>query len=417
MRRLPSFSALGRADLCRASAVLPAADNISDASESGTVMHQFLLRVAELRKEGRDAEEAADMASQEAPEDERAFLSGIPVESLPTDPSAFAGEVALALDVATGKARELGRDIGRRYEEAAAAQGKPLSPTEIVGSVDVAALMSTDGVFVADWKKRGRYVKPARENMQIKAGIVAAARAWGRSRAAGEIIRIYEDGRPPYVDRVNLSASEVDAAQRDLTILAARIIRDRQAHAKGGQIPATTGQHCRYCASFQFCPANNALARRIAEPAELREALTDAPVITRELAPAILRRLVQAKAVIAEVEEALESFASQEAAAGRPLDVEPGFVFVPVPIPRESIDAAKAEAILIAELGEDGRAAIEREVTKTAIDKAIRKARGRKGITKARESLLERLRAAGAVKKTISYTFDVRAKKTEAAQP
>jgi hypothetical protein len=413
-RRLPTFSALGRADLCRASAVLPTADNISEAATSGTVMHAFLLRVAELRKEGREPDEAADLAAQEAPEDERDFLASIPVENLPTDPAAFAGEVALALDVATGKARELGRNIDRRYEEAAAAQGKPLAPTEFVGSLDVAALMGADGAFVADWKKRGRYVSPARENLQIKAGIVAACRAWGRQRGAGEIIRIYEDGRPPYVDRMTLSAAEVDTAQRDLTLLAARIFRDRQAHAKGEQIPATTGDHCRYCASFAWCPSNLALVREMAGP-DLSEAGAG-PLITRENFPVVLRRLTQAKQVIGEVEEALDRFASQEAARNQPLEVEPGYVFAPFPRPRESIDAEKAEATLIAELGEAGKLAIEKDVTKTAIKKAIRKAHGSKGIGKREEALLERLRAAGAVKKTVSYTCEVRARK-QGAQP
>lgn len=406
-RRLPSFSSLDRASRCRASCVLPAADSVSDDAVSGTVMHTFLLRVAELRAQGVCVEDAALAAALDAPEEERDFLQAIPVETLPTDPKAFAGEVALALDVATGKARELGRDIGRRYEEAAAAQGRPLAPTEIVGSLDVVALMDADGVFVADWKKRGRYVKPARENLQVRAGLVAACRAWGRTRGRGQVIRIFDDARDPFRDTVDFDAAAIDAAQVELTKLAARIFSDRKAAAKGEAIPAVTGSHCRYCPSFQWCPANAQLARRVAEPQELREALTDAPQITRESAPAIRQRIVQARRVIDEVEKALDELASQEAAAGRPLVLEPGLFYAPVPRNREVIDGAKAEAVLRAELGALADEAIEKDVTKKGISRALRKKlNGGRGITKAEAELLEKLRKAGAVKKTTSYSCD-----------
>jgi len=411
-RRLPTFSAIGRAMACRASAVLPAADSITEDATSGTIMHAFLLRVGELRASGMPAEDAQVAAALEAPEDEREFLEAIPVESLPTDPKGFAGEVALAFDAATGKARELGRDIGRRYEEAAQAQGKPLAPTEFVGSVDVAALLGDDGIFVADWKKRGMYVTPARENWQIKTGLVAAAQAWGRIRGRGEVIRIYDDGRDPYRDRADFTPTDLERAQVDLTLLAVRILADRKAYDAGDEIPAVTGPQCRYCASFQWCPANAALARRVAEPAELREAITDAPLISRENAPAIRRRLVQAKAVLEAVESALDTLASQEAAAGRPLELEPGLFYAPVPRPRETIDGAKAESILRAELGDAAGVAIEIDVTKAGLKRAIReKMNGARGVAKVETEILEKLRRAGALKKTVSYSCgEVRAK-------
>lgn len=415
-RRLPSFSSLDRASLCRASTVLPAADSITEDATSGTVMHAFLLRVAALRAEGASPEDAAQAAALEAPEEEQEFLTSIPVENLPTDPSAFAGEVALAFDAATGQARELGRDIGRRYEEAALAQGKPLSPTEFVGSSDVMALMGSDGVYNGDFKKRGRYVKPARANWQIKAGLVAACRAWGRQRGRGEVIRIFEDGRPPFRDHADFGPADIEAAQVELTRLAIRIIQDRKAHAQGEEIPAVTGSHCRYCASFQWCPANGTLARRLgSEPEMVKGELV--ALITRENAPGVRRRIVQARAVIDAAEHALDELASQEAAAGRPLVLEPGLFYAPVPRPREVIDGAQAEALLRSELGEAAGLALEIDVTKAGLKKAIRaKLNGARGVTKAEAELLEKLRRAGAVKKTVSYSCDEVREKSQPRQ-
>lgn len=415
-QRLPSFSALPRAAACRASTVLPAVETVSDDATSGTVMHAFLHRVGELRAGGATAEDAQIAAATEAPEDEREFLEAIPVDSLPTDPAAFASEVALAFDAATGTARELGRNIDRRYEEAAIAQGKPLSPTEFVGSVDVTALMGSDGVFVADWKKRGRYVKPARENMQVKAGLVAACRAWGRTRGKGEIIRIYEDGRPPYRDAHDFGPADIEAAQVDLTKLALRILADRRAHAKGEEIPAVAGAHCRYCPSFQFCPGNATLARRLGgEPEAVKGELV--ALISRENAPEVRRRIVQARAVIDAAEAALDALASQEAAAGRPLQLEPGLFYAPVPRPRETIDGAKAEALLRAELGEHAAVALSIDVTKAGLKRAIqRKLNGARGVSKVEEAILEKLRRAGAVKKTVSYSCDEVRQKAAPAQ-
>lgn len=397
-KRLPTFSGIGRAMACRASCVLAQADHVSDEAESGTAMHSFLERVAALRAEGKVAEEAAAVALTEAPEDEQPFLASIPVEELPTDPKAFAAEVALAFDAATGKCREIGRGLARNYGEVA--------PTEFVGTVDIAALMDSDGVFVADWKKRGRYVRAARDNWQIRAGLVAAAGAWGRTRGRGSIIRIYEDG-DVYRDRGDLSAPDLEQARYELTMLAVSIVKDRAAYSRGEQIPATTGSHCRYCPSFQFCPANLTLARRMAAEPQAVQIELEA-LVTRETAPQVVRALAQAKAIVKAIEDAIDSLASQAAADGQPLEMGDGTVYAPIPRQRESIDGELAAPILRAELGEHASVAIALDVTKAGIKKAIgRKLNGARGVSKIEADVIEKLRKAGAVKRSVSYSCDI----------
>jgi hypothetical protein len=400
-KRLPSFSSIERAVRCRASTVLPQADHVSDQAEGGTVMHTFMERVRNLRAEGKALEEARELALAEAPEEEQDFLAAIPVEDLPTDPKAFAAEVALAFDALTGKARELGRGIGRRYEQAALAQGKPLAPTEFVGTVDIAALHGSDGVFVGDWKRRGRYVKAARDNWQIRAGLAAAAAAWGRSRGLGSIIRIYDDGET-YRDRGELSSADLNQARYELTTLAVAILNDRKAFAKGEEIPATTGDHCRYCPSFQFCPSNLALVRRIVtdEPAVRAEI-----VVNRETAPKIVAFVAQLKALQEEVKDALDTLAAQAAAEGKPLEMGDGTVYAPVAKSRDSIAGGSAtRALLEQEFGTEALAKeFDLDVTKSAIKAALRKRLpGGRGVTKAEEEFVEKLRKAGVVKRSVS---------------
>lgn len=385
--RLPTFSSIDRAMRCRASTCLPAADSVSDYAESGTVMHRYLQRVPEIGQEA---------ALAEAPEDEQPFLAAIPVEELPTDPKQYAAEVALAFDAASGTAREIGRNLDRDYGS--------VRPTEFVGTVDLASLVGGDGVYVADWKKRGRYVKGAKDNWQIRAGIVAASIAWGRTRGCGSIIRIFEDGEV-FRDRADFSPGDIEQDKYELTMLAVSITNDRRAYIQGEEIPAVTGSHCRYCPSFQFCPSNLSLARRLTtEPDVVRNEI----VVSRETAPQVVIALRQIKQVAKTIEEALDALASQAAAAGQPIDMGDGTVYAPVPRNRESIDGVRAKAILEAELGEHAVAAISIDVTKSGIKKALqRKLNGARGISKAEEELLGKLRAAGAVKKSTSYSCDV----------
>ncbi len=417
-RRLPSFSSIERAVRCRASTVLPQTEHVSDAAEGGTVMHTFMERVRNLRGEGKPPEEAREVALAEAPEEEQGFLGAIPVEDLPTDPKAFAAEVALAFDALTGQARELGRGIGRRYEQAALAQGKPLAPTEFAGTVDIAALHGSDGVFIGDWKRRGRYVKAARDNWQIRTGLVAAAAAWGRSRGVGSIIRIYEDGET-YRDRGDLSAEDLQQAKFELTTLAVGILNDRKAFARGEEVPATTGDHCRYCPSFQFCPANLALIRRIVtdEPAVRAEI-----VVNRDTAPRIVAFVAQLRSLQEEVKDALDTLAAQAAAEGKPLEMGDGTVYAPVAKPRESIDGGTAtRALLEKEFGADALVKeFDLDVSKAALKSALRKRLpGGRGVTKAEEELLAKLRKAGVVKRSVSSSCAITTPKkltTQAAQ-
>src|SRR5690606_5564131 len=112
------------------------------------------------------------------PEKYRDLCEAIDFERLP---QGLAAEVAIAIDVQTGKARELGRGNGRCYET--------VRETEIPMTLDLLGA-NDDAVMVGDYKSGYSDVPPAVENGQLRTNAVAAARLIGRDTAVVEIIRI-----------------------------------------------------------------------------------------------------------------------------------------------------------------------------------------------------------------------------------
>lgn len=356
-RHLPTFSALNRASICPASAVLPRSGSVSPFAASGSAVHRFLQRCLEIGRE---------KALGDIPPEDRDLCELLDVESLPTDPKAFAGEIAFALDVATGKAREIGRGLERDYGE--------IGPTELVGTVDVGALLGTDGVYIGDYKKgwsHGLGTPPPEKNLQLKAGLVAACRAWKRPRGRVEIIRIFDDGGT-YRSTADLGPADVDAAQTELTRLATRVLRDRKDYSTSGDVRCVTGSHCTYCGSIPYCPAKMALARAAigGDSTELaRIAKEGTALITAENAARLYGLIHDAENVVKQVKEAIRDFARVT-----PVPLPDGRVYGvnPDSEEREIVDGGKAMEALRSIFGDEAVRAATIEVTFAGIDRATK---------------------------------------------
>jgi hypothetical protein len=242
--RLTSMSQLGVAMRCGPSAALARAggtDSLDgeDPAEAGTAKHTFL----ELLETMTPVEALAKV-----PESVRSFCAAIPVERIPAlAPGRSASEVAFAYHTLNGTSREIGRRIGRRYGE--------IDPWEIAGSADRAAL-SADGqsVLVVDWKTGRTRVDPARDNWQLRALCLAAARAWDRPRSIGVIVYLGED-HEPYSDVAVFDEFDLAGFAEDLRAWALRVRRMREDMMRGLAPSFERGRHCRTCPSFDFCPA------------------------------------------------------------------------------------------------------------------------------------------------------------------
>lgn len=333
---LATGSGLERHAICTASAVLPQTHTVSEHADRGTVIHRFLEVV------GKDR--AAALAG--VPDDLRPVCEALDVSKLPTDPSRFAAEVAFAYDTETGAARELGRGIGRRYD---------CAPTEVAGTADVVALMDDDAVFVADFKSGWSRRAGARESLQLRFYALAAARAYGRSRAVVQVIRIFEDGET-WTDEASLDAFDLDSFALDLGALASSIEADRKAYAQGIEPDTVEGGHCRWCPAFNRCPAKVALVQA---PPSVE--------ITPEGAARAYERLRLYRQALDKAEEILKDYAR-----ANPIPLPDGTVYGVRYDNTRKLDGHVAAPIL-RELGLG--AAIKEEVTLSALKEAA-KSRG-----------------------------------------
>jgi hypothetical protein len=286
-------SRLEIAEQCEASAVYAGIETITDASDLGSVKHAYLYDALTI-----DPKTALAAVRDE---DQRKACARIDLPSLPAgQPGKWAGEVTFAIDLDSGKCRELGRNLMRRYLEAG------LRPNEIPGTIDVLGL-SADGeaTIPADYKTGWSRVTRARDNLQLGFAAVASTEVYGRARADGAILYVREDAEP-YFDVARLETFELVSMKERIVDVGRRIMRARKAFATHdpdtGEVNKkprlVVGKHCRYCPVLMVCPANGALARRFM--ADARDTTEDLKkgLVDNAAAALLYRRLVALKAAV-----------------------------------------------------------------------------------------------------------------------
>lgn len=321
MNRNPTNSSLERAFLCRLFPCLPRVNKPNVYSTDGQVWHRFKQRVVEIQAEGKDLTEARDLAVFETPELFRDALRAIPIErlrDLDLDPIRCAVEVAFAYDVATGKAREIGRGAERNYGT--------LLPTEYAGTTDYVALVGKDKVKIRDWKRGWSRRAPAERNKQLRKCALDACRAYGRTAADVEIVRLGDAGEP-WFDQAELTPFALDEFALELEDLDKRIQSDRADYASGDLPEATvTEEGCAYCPGLPYCPATMAMLRAIAEGEEIQNLAGGTLLITPENAPRLALLVPQMRKRLELVEDALKLYAGQT-----PIPLPDGRVYGPRP--------------------------------------------------------------------------------------
>lgn len=385
---LPSASKLELTDTCEGSAVYPGVDSTDFWADLGTAKHAFLARALEVGRE---------TALAEVPEKHRAACASLDLEQLPAgQPGAWVAEVAFALDVETGAARELGRGIDRQY----AAAG--LRPTEIPGSIDLLALsVDGDAVIVTDYKTGWARVTTAQENLQLLFAAVCASLVYGKLAARGAILYPGPDGDQPYFDVGTWDAFDLDAAKQRLMELGRKVLALRAA-AEGdpttGEVVTprlVVGKHCRYCPAIASCPAQGKFVRRLLHAPE--DTLADLKgMLNPHTARLVYDRLKAVKYVIERAETALYAYA-----AFNPVALSDGTVLGETETQREYLDPAAVTSTLTTMFGEDvARDALESKATKASVKRALGKHGGAVG--KRMKRVLSALRDTGGVRvKTI----------------
>lgn len=394
---LPSASKLQLALTCPASQVMPVVDSEWATGEAGREKHAALA----WRLLGPEA------APLTYSDETAAWLDAIDDEDLAELrwPDVVS-ELALAYDVATGRGRVLGRNLGRLYPET--------TPTEFFGAFDYVRL-DAGVVTVVDLKTGMAEVPHPSRNAQLRFGALAAARFHGVDSARVGILHAPE-GREPWWSWATFDAFELELIATEMKGLADRIGCARNDYQRGKTPRLRVGEHCGHCPARFGCPARVAMAQRLAGEPE-KVVLDLKALLTPETAALTLARWQAATKALQEVGNALYAYASEN-----PIPLGDGRVWGPNVSTREVIDAEKAWPVLVEKYGpEVARKAMALDTSKAGVDRAMHHLResmrgaaerpkgaptGKVTIKGLNEEALTTLRAAGCMTTKETMTFE-----------
>lgn len=375
MIALPTASKLQDAATCPASAALPVIPSAHPAGDTGHDRHELLVAALEAVRTGTALTPTNPV--------EQRWLEVVFEHPFTRELTGYAPEVAYGYDVETGQAWCWGRIPPRQYPEHA--------PTTICGTADY-VLADEESVTIIDVKTGRREVPAPKRNLQLKALAVAAAKFHGVFTARTAILHATADGDAVWVEH------GPTWGLGDLLEIAEEL---RQLHLEL-QAPRprmVTGPHCTLCNAFASCPAQQAIVARWAGSPEAAPDDVTA-LITPETAARAYRRLQAVKAAVKKAEGALYAWA-----ANNTIHLGGDQFFGSHTTERE-VFTRESFALLAAEVGpEEALKAFDLETSKSAITKVVSAVtpRGRK--TQRAQEVLERIRAAGAVRTKTSTTI------------
>lgn len=358
-----SASGLYRDDNCPANRALPQVGTNNPDAARGRSIHRYL----ELLGGGATVEAAL----AQVPEDHRRLCQDVETDDLPLDSTEYRQEVALAFDLDTGKARELGAGLERDYSAR--------RPREVVGTADV---VHRDAAEVWDFKSESFESRcpPPGKNPQLLFLALCLARLRGLDSAVVGLVHIRADGTT-WLESEELDAFDLDAFEDELRAIRAKVEAAAAIVARGLVPSVQQGPWCRYCPAQANCPAILALLRAAAgEPEEMLALRSSGIPETSESLHAALRngnpaqwrrayeRMRKFETALKVAKGALFLLASEQ-----PFAVGDGQVYGPVRSDRKVFDGRKTRAAMLALHGpEVAESACDFESSAAAIGRAVR---------------------------------------------
>jgi hypothetical protein len=364
---LPTFSELPRRFRCAATDVLARVNTFSEDSLAGDARHTFFRRMKELLQAEKPLllPEAREVALSEIEDPvHRETIGAFPLEALERlELGSTAGEVAFAYDVETGECRELGRDLGRHYDEAGRL------PTEIVGATDRVQLIGANRIHIGDYKGRSHVTDPGQDEQFLGAAL-CASRVYRRREVEIDVFPVV--GSEIYHRRAVVDGLELDRFELRLGDLAQRVFENRSRFQESGglDLPAMSeGPWCSWCPSARFCPAKGGM-----QPAALLARVKEGQaLLTPENAPTLYRLKSEGTKLLEQLGAALQLFARQS-----PFTLENGQTYgvPPDSEERDLLDGRLVETTLKELFGEHASQAVKVTASFSGIERAIRAYRG-----------------------------------------
>lgn len=352
--KLPSASALKRTMLCPGSAILPQVGSITEASEKGNVLHEYLA----LRLTGKSEEAALLAIPAQYHEDARSIdLSGMPeFEWVKT-------EVAFAYDPSTRVARVLGENIQRDYKGYGLVEDE-----EFPCTIDWCGKTVDGRLVLGDWKTGNAYtVEAAKDNWQLFLGAICVEYCFAGVEAKTIHAAIARTLGTTRFDWAEYDAFDLELYSDQLDLLKGQLRQMDPAHPK-----LVEGAHCQYCPAFNACPAKVALMRALSvTPGLLADEVKG--MLTPENAALAYARYRAVKAALRKLDVAF-----QEYAARTPIVLPDGKVYGKKVEEREEIDPQIAWDALAAR-NYDPRIGLSLDVSKASLERAVRAANPPRG--------------------------------------
>lgn len=343
--RLVTPSQMALAFKCAGPFLLPRVERLSGAADRGTVIHKYLEDVVLY---GRDTalQGVPDEHLEECKRIDTACVSGVP-------------EVAIAWHPVTDTARRL-KSEGRDYD---------VRDGEIAGRADLIYIdTETRRALVVDYKTGHVEVEPVATNWQLRTLAVMVSRAFGCTTVDAEVWKLRDDGGW-FRDSARFDAFDLDGFADEIR---RRLGKLRAVGDLGGTPDLVTGDHCKWCPSLPYCPAQTALVSRLGKG--LQPGLTPETAVaamTAEQAGSAYAELVQYEILLDRMRQAIETRAAAE-----PLPLPDGKTLAAVDEKREFVNGAVARAVLAEKFGPE-IAAAACETKTVATKKSIQQACGK----------------------------------------
>lgn len=233
----PSASALDLESLCIGSSTLPGIDMSSGLlSMAGTALHKFIetTRIDPAR------------AVDEAPESDKEYFSGLPINEIPMG---LSSEVAFSYCPATDEGLVLDIPAARSYPD--------LGPDWLYGTADLGGVAGDeDGdarIVVCDIKRYQIPRAPA-DSLQLGVAALAFSRYLKIDQAEVSFIQPSYEGRWR-IEKARLDSMDLGAIRQRLLTQAASRKKAEHQLAEGRPIHLRMGSHCTYCRARRGCRA------------------------------------------------------------------------------------------------------------------------------------------------------------------
>lgn len=316
--------------MCPGSAALPQSRTSSEYAEQGRDNHD-------------DMESAVhDGDYSRLPDEVQAALAEYDV---------IQAEVAVAFDVATGEARELGVGV-KAYEG--------LAPFEIPGRMDLLALdAARTRALVLDWK-----LYSDADWTQLLFYALAIARCYRLDEVTVAFVYL-GTGR---VHWRTLDALDLDAFSIRLRDLHERVAKEQRKLTLNVLPDTNEGKWCRYCPASPSCPSRVALARRVLDGNE-----ANAMALVRPLDDASAARLyhdiARARSILEQLSKAVYARAAES-----PIPLGGGtYLGKTTKYGNEKLDGDVVWQVVSDRFGRDlADLAVTRSATKKALHEALR---------------------------------------------